>query len=321
MRLILYILIVFFCSTVPAFSAITFTDGQWGTTFDCENQVLGVDGDLVCDGAETYLDGAASDGSHSSVNTSYNNPSGLGGGGYSQIAGYGLDGINDASENIYANLGATPIKQIWVRFYIKYPTNWQANFNWDKYIYLQTYGSAMQLILSPNSLGFRFACQGGGSTTCEDTQTTYKVSDMFGGAYIGDNIWHLIEIHAIMDTDGTNGVAQAWIDGVLKIDSTTMNLSKGDTNARQGFTQVVPALNYAYIINVNDTFARIQIDDWVIHNGDVGTPSGWCDDGIGGTTYPCIGPIATATGQTTISNSGTGPTFGSTGTAVTISAE
>jgi len=43
------------------------------------------------------------------------------------------------------------------------------------------------------------------------------------GGDIGDGLWHLYEIHLKMDTNGANGIAEAWVDGVKRIDHSAAN--------------------------------------------------------------------------------------------------
>jgi len=264
---ILLILVILFTCCPTVFSAITFdSNGRWETTFDCAEQTLPT---FTCGEVLTYLDNTSSNGSHSTIGTAYNNPSGGGGCGYSQTNGYGNimaqgDGVNDDSETIYFRF-PSPQKEFWARYYVKFPTNWRASpFGWIKLFYIQTNGNVTQTLFEPDSTGYRFATQGGGGNGIY--YSTVKLSDTLGGSYTGDDTWHCMEIHLKMDTDTTDGIGEIWIDGTRILRITNGNFSRGGAVAREGFTQAVPILNQSRIVNVNNSMARVSLDDAVIYN-------------------------------------------------------
>ena len=269
--------ILFVCILlIPGYSdaSITFTNGKWETTFaqaTCPQQTLP---SFKCDQMDNYLDNTAADGSHTLVTSAANNPNGGGGNGLSQVDGAGNqgqgNGVNDSSESVAVWMPSLQ-KELWMRMYIKYPSNWRStSFSWDKIFYL--YAAGQNPMIEPNETGFRLLCQGVNTQGCIGTQTTYKMSDMMGGT-VGDNLWHAIEFHIKMDTTGTgvssttaNGLGDLWIDGVNVIHATNINWSQGVAAAKNGIEYIAFSINQAIIQSVDGSQPRVFIDDIAIYN-------------------------------------------------------
>ena len=274
-------------------ATINFENGRWDTTFDCTEAT--VFNTINCDGMRIWLEQVASDPNEfSKIESAANNPLGSGRG-FSRINGWGDSGFGGGVEDNSASIGGTfpsPQKELWIRYYIKYPINWAASpFIADKYIYVSAYGNLVQAIVEPNSIGFRMLCQGLGTTTGNNAQSTYTVSNMFGGSYVGDGQWHCIETHIKMDTNGVyggsvaDGIAQIWVDGIIRVNSSTINYSHGDTPSKTGFINFTLNLNQNKMVQVDEYLARVYVDDIVVYNI---TPPNTDDYG-----NPYIGPIIT----------------------------
>jgi hypothetical protein len=73
------------------------------------------------------------------------------------------------------------------------------------------------------------------------------------GGTPSDGNWHCAEIHVKADTNGSNGVLQAWIDGVQTLNVTNANLN-GET-----WEQATIPTNQSSVANVRDM--ALDVDD------------------------------------------------------------
>jgi len=318
----LFYLLLFVLSPIISSGAISFTDGKWETTFDCAEWGR-QDGDLTCDDMNeglscedySYLFGCSVGGCgtdclslEEEITTSANYP--LGGGGRGML--HKLCGCPEATLSTSSSGGVQILfpatKELWIRSYMK----WGANRTWVdahdadmKLFYLYDDTGSAQTILSWHNGVLSSGVQGVVSAN-HDTTLTWE--DVHGnGTKTGDDEWHYIETHIKMDTDGTDGVYEVWVDNSQRQNKT--NIDYGNATAGSaGWVEMRFLSNSHYVYGPT----TVALDDLVIYNT---TPPNIDVDG-----NPYIGPIetsanpiveiSTASGQTT-----TASVFEITGTA------
>lgn len=234
-----------------------------------------------CNGLSAVLFGNTS--WHSEIASAANNPAGSGGNGWRMWLGDGHN-INSSSYGYTFN---TPQREIWCRFYLRY----QNGFSWSgsapyyhKIIYLYTAAGA--------NGGFEWGHTGGSGRVNAWSNYTSSNPDLYWPHSSGDvwrelypsgradGTWHCYEFHAKMDTNGSNGVAELWIDGVKRFSSFSMNWSGGDSSVRQGWQTMGLSVNQDTPANSGGigSPAYVDFDDFVINNtgyiGPLGSGSG-----------------------------------------------
>ncbi|WP_299077906.1 fibronectin type III domain-containing protein [uncultured Paraglaciecola sp.] len=149
------------------------------------------------------------------------------------------DGTNAVTPKAKINLEAAE-PELWVRWYMRYQPGfaWSSgNPNYDKTIYFWENGPGGVSILFEHASGTFMILSGSGAFTEVPASPTISWQDVFGAT--SDGLFHLFEMHVKMDTDGTDGIAQAWIDGVKIIDSSTadfngmLGIKRGDFHSNQ----------------------------------------------------------------------------------------
>lgn len=204
----------------------------------------------------------------SQITSDANNSSGVGGKGLRDYLG---NGRNVGSGNLGVQFNS-PQKEVWIRWYIRYPSGFKYNSqSWDKMLYWRIGSFTANTVVDlawGNSL--RFNCD----TNVYSTAGVYGWDNLMvngpliNGHRTGDGQWHCFEVHVKMDTTNTpgyDGVGQIWVDGVLRLSVTNANFSKGDATARQGWTSVQIKSNQAY--PNNDLLGSyVDIDDVAISN-------------------------------------------------------
>ena len=261
---------------VVSFAAITFTDGKWETTFNCDNwesRVPSYDYRLNCDGMVRNLDKAPlTPGERvTTLSSVSNNPSGAGGKGVRFWKGSGGDNI--LSGDIAVNF-PTPQKELWIRWYEKY----EAGFKWNnsidvKSLYFKATDSNPYVGYQYGN--YRFYWGGGGGPYPVGSSGGWD--DVYGTT--SDGTWHCFEVYMKMDTNGTDGVGRTWVDGELVASQTGMNWSSSHPHPGWDYfhflsNQKNPGLERPYYVDV---------DDMVIYNT---TPPNRDANG-----NPFIGPI------------------------------
>lgn len=201
----------------------------WSTTYsgaNCSSSWTYDSQPLTCDGLQEYLS--------SSCNPNYpygpipvtsgpNEEILPGTPGYSPGSGIQRHWEGNGDNNVS---GGTIIKfdkaypELWIRFYIRY----QAGFTWsgngpgyNKLLYIHGPSGSTTFNAIPTPVGwdgFRIGDDGPGSNanymTCSSGCGWLT---MMGGSYVSDGKWHEIEIHIKMDTNGSNGIGEYWLDG------------------------------------------------------------------------------------------------------------
>jgi len=254
----------------------------WSTTFTCTwNQTdpspwtLPSVGD--CTGISTHSYNNTVCSSVSSVSSPANNPGGSGGSGFRQFI---ADGVNSESAGPLITFNSAPQPELWWRFYFRYQTGFTwSSIGYHKLLYIYTASGVAGTQVIPEWYGmdgFRFGIQGGGTAPicgsgCGwDTVYANGAIDPSTGHHVSDGSWHYLEIHIKMDTNGSNGIAEMWLDGVQKIKATNMNYGTGGTG---GWYWGQMFVNQEY--PNNGGCAYVDIDDMAISTtGYIGPVSG-----------------------------------------------
>jgi len=204
-------------------ATINLSSGYWSSTLNCPDwtQVVGWPTYNFCDGLDSGGDHASGEGHVESVTASANNPSGSGGKGilhwaspsrYAQSSGFKLGFVSDPSE-------------LWVRMYVSY----QPGFQWGItgfsaeckciYTFPSSGGGTIWNFAWGNRAGFQSQC-------CNNPNWLGTAGigwPVMHSSGISDGSWHYVEIHLKMDTNGADGIAEYWIDGVNGLSMTGLD--------------------------------------------------------------------------------------------------
>lgn len=210
-KILIIFLIIFICPD----SSLATVSLPWSTTYDCadwtqtDGAPVGCD-DLVPSGAWTASPGDEEE----QIMVEANFSGGDGGKGQRHKVG---DGVNN-------NSGGTKIQftssqpELWIRYYIRYELGFQwTTVHYDKHLYVDA-GDSDWVI--PGFIDDKFTigtnASGGYSTS------SGKWNALMGGS-TSDGQFHAFELHIKMDTDGTDGELDLWVDGVLQVTSTSVD--------------------------------------------------------------------------------------------------
>ena len=153
-----------------------------------------------------------------------------GGGGKGQRHWLG-DGVNNTSGGMSASFLSSQT-EIWVRWYMRY----EQGFEWNPYLMNQKilyfdpvsfprliveyYGQdKVQIYSYASSQGYPSAEGNGWNTMMANGGTDAR------GNKTSDGQWHLWEFHVKIDTNGTDGILELWIDNNMVINATNANLA------------------------------------------------------------------------------------------------
>lgn len=227
----------------------------WSTTFNCPEWKQGES--LNCDGIVKGGDWQCSGNGEtpSAIRPEGNNPAGGPGNGWRAAVG---DGVNNGAGNFSVTFAAEQ-PELWIRFYIRFPQGFRwSSLNYHKLLYLYTDRESNKGTQAIPEFGDGtddlriYAQSAGGTYGCEGS---CGWNSMMGGA-TGDGKWHFLEFHVKMDTNGSNGVAQAWIDGVERFNIANANFSNGTRRGWQWFqinaNQKSPANGGCVFIDYDD---------------------------------------------------------------------
>ena len=189
---------------VPLVFQSTFNIPEWAETptrGDTDAQ-LAPDGDGISgNGGWITLNGSVDQ-----VTVAANNPAGGGGRGFRHWVG---DGLNNAGGGIVVSF--TPVSEMWFRYYIRF----QAGFAWDpSTIFMKTIYCNRGL---PGTFyfGLHEGVVGGHieAMPLVNHQSSVTWAQWQGGQG-GDGNFHVLEVHAKMNTTGTSsdGVFEFWLD-------------------------------------------------------------------------------------------------------------
>ena len=259
--LVLAVLVLFVYTEI----SVADIDLPWSTTFDCpeweKDPLGGTNNDPNCDNLNAGKNWDC-DCSYHKITTAANYP--LGGGGRGQRRWEG-DGTNN-------NTGAVSIvfkdaqPEFWMRWYMRYEAGYKYTSDWsnNKILYIHTTpgitNDESTIVQWKPHDGFWLYNQAGASNergvNCGWTTT------QCGGGSVSDESWHCYEIHLKIDTDGTDGIADAWIDGVKVINNSGIDF--GWPDELTGFYWLTLGHNQRYPDNGKAMF--VDYDDVVINN-------------------------------------------------------
>lgn len=239
----------------------------WSTTYNCPeleegtSPWIGGGADLGCDGIQSFGEWTAN-GQGEQITTDANNPSGGGVRGQRQWV---CDGSNCNSGSTIVFFTAAQ-SEFYIRWYMRY----QLGFAWntlayDKLLYIRDGVEAviinmyetdgLRMLNDHDQINSPICLPGCGHQT------------IMGGS-TGDGQWHWYEVHLKEDTNGANGIAQMWVDGVLRIDRADVNFG-----AKVGWTSIEIGENQATPANGANVYT--DFDDIAIQTtGPIGGTSG-----------------------------------------------
>lgn len=230
----------------------------FSTTFDYPvwKQADGLT-DAICSGSVDGLSGygswyANNDSAHGEEFTAAANYS-SGGGGLGQRHWY-HDTENSNSGGTLLDFGGT-YSEFWFRCYVRF----QSGFTWAnnahcKLFYVQPVGG---VYCAP---GYHSNVIGIQSSDVKDSSTSWNTVQ---GGSTGDGLFHCYEYHVKQDTNGSNGIAQAWIDNVE-----VMNITNADWGTQAGWTGIAIGENHFAAANatgpIGSPYAYIDYDDFAV---------------------------------------------------------
>lgn len=189
----------------------------FSTTFDCAEWIT-TDGEPTCDGLLKWGDWSCSNGDETYEYARITDPANYsGGGGGKGFRSWDGDGANNGSGSVSITF-MTPQPEVWVRWYMRYPLGFTwSTLAYEKLLYFDAAGGNTAI---PEFYygGFDIYSPAGGRYS----QAGWGWTEIMGGA-TGDGLWHYYEVHLKMDTDGTDGIGQIYVDGVLRLDRSTID--------------------------------------------------------------------------------------------------
>jgi hypothetical protein len=229
-------------------------DVPWSTTFNC-NDWTSPEQALSCDGLTSGGGWRCNQGGefHEQIIPDANNPAGGGGRGQRHYVGDGTN-VNSGGTLVSFNQ-AQP--ELWVRWYMKYSPGFRwKSIDYQKILYFHTDAPGTDVLPEWHGPdGFRvYAQNGGGDYSCENCGWgTLNKGDA------ADGLWHWYELHLRMDTNGQNGIVEAWIDGVQ-----ILNRTDADLGTRAGWYSILIGSNQRSPLNGG--CAYIDYDDIAVGN-------------------------------------------------------
>lgn len=228
-------------------------DLPWSTTFECGEwtQSDGRDRDNVnCDGMTGWGGWTASGGEEEQIALAANNPEGGGGKGQRHWVG---DGENNNSGGLSVTFNSAQ-SEFWVRWYMRYANGFQWDpLSYDKILYIDP-GTPRAFILEwygADKCNIRTAI---GNNNLSASGFGWNTT--MGGSS-SDGQWHCLELHVKMDTDGTDGIAEMWVDG-----RKTLSYSNVDYSTKPGWDRIGIGSNQ-YKPN-NGSVKAVDFDDIAI---------------------------------------------------------
>jgi hypothetical protein len=253
MKKLILILIIVLCGS----ASYAGVDLPWSTTYDCDEWTQS-DATLTCDSLEKGGGWTTTDGAEEQITSSANNSNGGGGRGQRHWEG---DGVNNNSGGLRVTFNSVQ-SELWIRWYMRYESgfNWDI-LNYDKILYIKTpdfdtngniapiirwYGVDFSIYSQGVQSGINYGSDG------------YGWDDVMGGS-TADGNWHCYEVHIKMDTNGNNGIGEAWIDEqkIISENSCDFGTQSGWSNFLIGSNQSSPD---------NGSDMAVDFDDIVVSN-------------------------------------------------------
>lgn len=230
----------------------------WSTTYNCADWQQG-NGQLGCDGLSSYGNWTCNAGNlGEQIISEAGNPAGQGKGQRHWLGNAtAVSNVNNSGGTVIRFTRTQP--EFWIRWY----NRWESGFKWNsqhalKLMYIYTnpqtnVGSQVIPELKDGSY-FEVAVQGGGPSP----RCSHCGWDALFPSGQSDGSWHAFEVHLKMDTNGSNGIAEVWIDGAKKVSQTNVNFG-----TQSGFQWILVGSNAQFPNNVNGC-AYLDYDDIAI---------------------------------------------------------
>lgn len=282
MRLI--ILITVFVLINPLFIC---ADGDritlpWSTSFVCDEWsrdesnpnyarpiICSDDDDALNEGlANGFEGGCGTPAKWTQITTDANYSGGDGGRGQRVWYTYVTDGSNEGTSGlrIFPN---TSYSEIWMRWYMRYTpsgeTLW-SRINYDKLMYIEMYptsGSADIITEWQGPDTFKFGKQSMSSDSYTVENAGWATT-MGNSNFESDGEWHYMEIHLKIDTNGSNGIVELWIDDETALYSNTSANLGGLDEGLTGFNEILLISNQENI--ESGACVAVDLDDVAISN-------------------------------------------------------
>jgi len=180
----------------------------WSTTYDCDDWSGATEGSnpIDCDGLTYGLLPQEGNCTPEEITISANNPDGDGGKG--QLHPYCDGGTNNGGGTIIAF--STPQPEIWVRTYIKYESGFafENDSPQTKIFYVYRERGQSEVVIPKWESTDTFLL----GSSSDVVSFPGRGWETLNGGSVGDGEWHYLEFHIKADTDGTDGVAEMWLD-------------------------------------------------------------------------------------------------------------
>lgn len=213
-RLISLLTLLVFFSFPSLNSGYAAVSSPWSTTYNCAEWTQS-SGAPSCDGLQSYGSWTCNPGAkEEQITAAANNPNGGGGRGQRQWVG---DGANVNSGGLKISF-LSAYSELWVRWYMRY----QNGFKWNPLIYdkILYFNPGESRAVVPEWYG---ADQSNVWTFSGQNYTGSGGWTTIMGGSASDGQWHAYEVHLKMDTNGSNGTAEMWIDGIKRVSHTNVN--------------------------------------------------------------------------------------------------
>ncbi len=294
------------CKLIILFLILLIPSSLWATvtlpysqTFNCDEIEITLPG-TYCTNIY-YNSGGSVDGHYSQITSGANYPGGGGEKGARFWVGKGHN-VNTGKLSIEFVSAQT---ELYIRWYMRHQSgfDWQDDspcsegcdptcfLHFDKTLYIRGNASYFDTLLVFHN-GYSLMAIYAGSAGGYYNSTNFGWQDVYGGI-VSDGSWHWYELHLKMDTTSTpyDGIAQLWVDGILRINSSTANFSNDNTTARLGWLWFDFENNQSCVLTTL-TSAYVDYDDIAIQ-----------------TTGP-IGPFTTGKSSITIDGGSQSITIG-----------
>lgn len=239
----------------------------WSTTYNCANwtqsdglypPAISCDG-LRGEGAWTCDNG---DGTvrEEQITAAANYPGGAGAKGQRHWKGDGANVVSGGLTAVFTS--AQP--ELWVRWYMRYEKGFQWNpLNNDKILYIDV-GMPNFVVFGPNWTD-QLIFEVYGNPYADGTGNGWNTIMANGstdarGNKTSDGLWHEFEIHIKMDTNGSDGIAEAWVDGTKRFTRTDVNF--GSQTGKTGWSHILIGSNNRYPANGRCMY--VDFDDLAI---------------------------------------------------------
>lgn len=259
---------IYALAAVLAYSVIAAASGRaatlWTSTFNCNDWTESSSTwySINCDS----LTGAGFDfcsdstGSHPTQITSLaNNSSGGGGKGLRTLNGDGKDNSSGSLRVSFASRQA----ELWVSWSMRYEAgfNWSPQLYYDKWLYFDV-GDTCAVV--PEWYG---TDQVNVWTACGQNYSSASGNgwnSIMGGS-ASDGKYHAFKLHMKMDTNGSNGIIEMWVDGMKRISATNVNFGGGAGKTGWGWFNISSNQNS---VGNNNTCMAVDFDDFVVSTTD-----------------------------------------------------